>query len=159
RRQCLRYAIRADSARPIHLPHKRLAEQKLAGSSIEHIQKAVAIRLQQQLSRAPAIGRIGEHEWLRSIPIVQVMRSELIIPAQLSGLRLERQNAVRIEVGPFALIAVSGRIRIADRPKPRIGFGVVRASEPGLAASGWKRLALPRLRFRITLFRYGPESP
>ena len=90
-----RPAIRADSARPRHPSNELLSQQELAVRAIENVEKTVPIGMQQELSILSAKLRVHQYIGLGRIPIVNIVRSELVIPLQLSGSGIERQNAIR----------------------------------------------------------------
>ena len=91
------------------------AEQHLSIRAIEHVEEAVAIRLQQQLARLALEHRVDEHRRLLRVPVPQIVRRELIVPAQLSGFRVEREDRIRVEV-----VALAARCRRC----PGYGFPV-----------------------------------
>jgi len=66
---------------------------------------------------------------------VQVVRSELEVPAQLTGLQVERENAVRIKIIALAFAAIGIGIRVAGGPVEGVGIRVVTAGEPGGTAT------------------------
>ena len=114
---------------------KGAAQQELAVGAVEDIEEAVAIRLQQQLPRAAAVRRIHQHGRFGGIPIVQIVRRELVVPLQLAGRGIERQHGIGIQIVALALVAVEIRTGIADGPEQRVGFGIVGAGEPGRRAA------------------------
>ena len=88
---------------PKSVCNERLAEQKLAIRPVQNIEEAVPIRLQQQLA-SPTLKRgVHQHQRLSRVPVVKVVRGELEMPAQLSGLRIERDDAIRVEIVASAL--------------------------------------------------------
>ena len=89
------------------------------------------------------------------------MRRELVIPLQLTVVRLQCQYRGSVEVIALPLIAVHGRVRVAHAPEQRICLGVISARHPGGAASAEPGQcgSLPRLRFRLARRRNGPETP
>ena len=158
--QELRAAVRTDAARPRQLLHERLRQQHLSVRAIEHIEETVAIRLQQQLSRLTLEHRVDEYRGLLRIPVPQVMRSELIVPSEFPRFGVEREDRVRVQVVALPLAAVGIGIRIAGRPEKRIGRGIVRASQPGGAATFFEiDRAFPCVGRGLTSSGNSPEAP
>ena len=60
--------------------------------AIENIQKAVAIRVQQQLASVAPIGHVNQNRPRLRIPVMRVARSELEVPLHLSGIHVDRNN-------------------------------------------------------------------
>ena len=138
---------------------ERLGQQELAGQPIEHVEEAVAIAVEQQLARLAAERGVDEHRRLGRVPVVQVVRRELEVPLQLAGVRIEREDRVRVEVVALALVAVVVGTRIAGRPVEQARFGIVGAGQPGGGAAVLDRLADPRLRAGLAGRGHGPEPP
>ena len=156
----LRASVRPDAARPRQLLHERLRQQHLSVGAIEHIEETVAIRLQQQLSRLTLKHRVDQNRRLLRIPIPQIMRSELIVPSELPGFGVEREDRVRVQVVPLPLAAIRIRIRIACRPEKRIGRGVVSARQPGSATTFFEiDRTPPGVGCGLTSSGHGPEPP
>ena len=65
---------------------------------------------------APLPFRVHQHQWLFRVPVPDVVRSELVIPFELAGLRIERQDARRSKDCRPPLVAVVIRAGIAGRP-------------------------------------------
>ncbi len=65
---------------------------------------------------------------------MNIVRRELVIPFELAGLRIQRQNAIGIEVVALALVAIEIGTRIAHRPINRVELRIVSAGHPGRAA-------------------------
>src|SRR5262249_55052355 len=76
-------AFGVESARPVHF-NKRLTEQELTGSAIEHVEESVAVRPQHDLSRASLPLHIDEDRDLSRIVVELIMRRKLVMPFQLS---------------------------------------------------------------------------
>ena len=106
-----------DSARPRQSAEELLAKQKFAIRAIENVEKTVSVGMQKKLSILAAIFCVHQDVGLGCIPIVNIVRSELVIPLQLSGTGIERQNAIRKQVVAASLAIVG--IRPWDSPSPR----------------------------------------
>ena len=72
--------------------------QELAGSPIEHVEKSVAIGPEHGLSRLSPPRDIGQHGNLHGIPVELVVRRELVVPLQLAGVGVERDDRTAVEV-------------------------------------------------------------
>src|SRR5690242_8279861 len=69
--------------------HDRLRRQKLSVGSVQKIVKAVSVRPCEPLSHLPAERCIEKDGDLRRIPVVQIVRRELVMPLELSGVGIE----------------------------------------------------------------------
>src|SRR5439155_18638298 len=87
-----RTPVFADSVSPRHL-RVRLGGQYLSARPVERIKKAVSIGLDQSLDLAAFAHHIHEHRIADRIPVVYVVRRELIVPLQLSCIGVERDDA------------------------------------------------------------------
>ena len=85
-------ALFVDTLGPREFVDERSTAQKLAIGSVEHVEKAIAVRLQQQLAQLALKFGVDDHGCLRRIPIVQIVRRVLIMPAHLAGLGIERHD-------------------------------------------------------------------
>ena len=74
---------------------------------------------------------VDQHGGFGRVPIVEIVRGELIVPLQFAGGWVEGQNGIGIEVVAPALIAVEIGTRVADRPEQRARFRIVGAGQPG----------------------------
>src|SRR5690348_4342051 len=115
--------------------------------------------MEEQFSCAAAPGSIDKNERLGGIPIVKVVRRELVVPLQLAGLGIERDNAIGIKIVSFALGAVIFGVGITGLPIDDAEFFIIGASEPGDRAAVLARIAFPGLRSGLVSRRHSPESP
>src|ERR1700722_10808674 len=90
---------------------------------------------------------------------MKIVWSELIIPAQFSGLGLQREHTVGIEVDTCAFVAVRCRKWIAHCPVERSGLDIIGSCRPGCTATGFDCLAGPCFRNRLPRLRDRPKSP
>src|SRR5262249_30112506 len=122
----LRPALGIEAAEPIHF-NERSARKKFTCSAVENIHHAVTIRPQHRLT-LPALPLDVSEDWnLSRIPVHIVVRSELVIPLQLSGVRVQSNDRICIKVVAYTPIRVVGFARVADTPKSEIGFCIIRA--------------------------------
>src|SRR5882672_4077168 len=87
------------------------------------------------------------------------MRRELEMPLQSSGVGIQREHAIGVEIiaGPRAAIEV--RRWITRAPVQRVEFGVVGSRHPSGASATQIRIAWPTFRAGLAGPRYGPEAP
>ena len=158
--QKLRAAVGIDTARPRQLLHERTAQEHLSVRAIEHVEEAVAVGLQQQFARRALERRVYQQQRLLRIPVPQIMRRELKVPAKLARLRVERDNRVRIQIVSLTSAAIGVGIRISGRPEERPGFRIVAARQPGRTATLFEiGISLPRFGARLFTRGHGPETP
>src|SRR5207237_9802152 len=94
-----------------------------------------------------------------SIAIVQIVRRELIVPLEVSGLRVERENAIRVKVVAGTVAVVAVRPRIPSGPVQGVGCRIVRPGEPGGTAACDGLFSLPGFHPGLGFTRYGPATP
>ena len=63
------------------------------------------------------------------------MRSELVIPLQLSGVGIECNHAAGVEIVAAPHIAIHVGTRIAGAPEDQVQFGIIRSRDPGRCSS------------------------
>jgi hypothetical protein len=143
RRQQHRPSVRSNATRPRQLLNERRGLQQFPVRTVQNIKKAVAIGVQQQLSFLAMKSPVDEHQGLVRVPVVKIVRSELEMPDQLTGLGVERQIAVRIKVVAAAIIPIRVGVRVADSPVKHSRFDIVTAGRPRRATE-WVRAGLPR---------------
>ena len=87
------------------------------------------------------------------------MRRELKVPLQFSGVRIERQHAIGIQIVAGTNAAVEVRARVAGGPVQRVGFRVVRARHPRGAAAVQVQIPGPAFGAGFSRSRNSPETP
>src|ERR1022692_2499302 len=127
---------------PIHV-RERLAEEELAGGTVEDVEKSVAVTPIHQLARAAVPVGVHQHGDLRGVIVVTIVGSELKIPFQFSGVRIERHNAVGIEIVAQSLLRVEIRTGIAGAPKDQVEIGIVGTRHPRRSAAMFPGIAGP----------------
>src|SRR5258707_9040208 len=87
------------------------------------------------------------------------MRRELKMPLQLSGVGVQREHAIGVEIiaGPRAAIEIWRRITRA--PVQRAEFGIVGSRHPSGAAATQIRIARPTFGAGLATAWNGPEAP
>jgi hypothetical protein len=61
---------------------ERLGDDHFAGDAIDGVEEAVAVGEHHDLARLAVDRQLAEHRHLRRIPVVHVVRRELIVPAR-----------------------------------------------------------------------------
>src|SRR5262245_33640813 len=74
------------------LLHVLFGQQEFTRYTVEDIMEAVAAGVDHQFARTPVNRRIEQDRNLRGVPIVCVVRSELEMPLQLSGVHIQREQ-------------------------------------------------------------------
>src|SRR3954454_18478843 len=87
------------------------------------------------------------------------MRSELIVPAQLAGIRVNSENGAGVEVVAFALVAVVIGAGIAGGPVEQVRVGIVCAAQPRSGAPVLDGAADPGVGERLAGLGHCPEAP
>ena len=143
---------------PVHFD-ERLPEQELPVGAVEHVHHAVAIGPEHRFARPALELDVGEHRNLRRVVVELVVRRELEMPLELTGVGVERDDRFAVEVVAGAAIAVPVGTRIADAPVGQIEIGIVGAGHPDRAAAGLPRIAGPRLVSALARTGNGVEAP
>src|SRR5207244_13111815 len=97
-----------------------LAQEELTGVAVKHVEETVAARPRYDLARLTLPFDFAQHRDLHRIPVILVIRSELVIPFQLAGIGIEGEDTIGIEiVAAAARISVPAGIGI-DRKSTRL---------------------------------------
>src|ERR1700746_890390 len=75
-----RTAFGVDSPRPIKLADELGGGEKFAGCPVEHVDKAVAIRFNQQLARPALVTCMNQNWGLSGVIVKKVVRGKLKVP-------------------------------------------------------------------------------
>ena len=83
-----------------------LASRRRPSCAIEDVEEPVSIGMQQEFPILPAKFGVHQNDGRVRIPIVRIVRSELVVPFQFAGGRIERQDAIREQVvaAAFAIV-------------------------------------------------------
>ena len=127
--------------------------------AVEHVHHAVAVRPQHHLARTALPLDVGEHRHLRGVVVQLVVRRELVVPLQLAGVGVERDDAVAVQVVAEPRAAVPVGRRIAGAEEHEVRLGVVGAGVPDAGAAGLPRLARPGLVARLAGTGNRVEAP
>ena len=139
-----RPAVGADGLGPRRLD-ERPRGQQLAVGAVERVEEAVAVGEQQRLLAHAVDRRLGQHRHLRRVPVVHVVRRELVVPLERAGVGVERDDRVGVEVVAVAIVAVEIGAGIAGAPVDQVERRIVGAGDPGGAAAALPRVAFPGL--------------
>ena len=86
---------------------------------------------------------INQQQRLLRIPIPQIVRRELKVPAKLARLRVERDNRVGIQVVSLTAAAIGVGIRVSRGPEERPRLRIVAAGQPRRTATLRRDRRLP----------------
>ena len=87
---------------------------------------------------------LDEQKRLIRVPVMCVVRCELVIPFHHTGFRIQSDHAVRIEIVALAIRAVEVGAGIADAPVEKVELRIVGAAHPRGAAGVLDGAADPR---------------
>ena len=107
----------------------------------------------------PTIPDVNQDWRLGRVPVVNIMGSELVMPLQFSGVGVQRQDAICEEVVARPITIIGIRKRIACGPVQSIGLRIIRAGQPGWAASELGFFAFPGFNPWFPFSWYCPETP
>ena len=154
-----RPAARIDFLGPGRLD-ERLGDDHFAGDAIDRVEEAVAVGEHHDLARLSADRQLAEHRHLRRIPVVHVVRRELVVPAPLAGVGVERDERRGVEVVALARAAVVIGTGIAGAEEDQVLLGIVGPGDPDRSAAAQVGVALrPRPRAGIAGPRDRVEAP
>src|SRR4026207_926453 len=86
---------------------------------------------------------------LRRVPVVHIVRGELVVPAELAGVSIERDERSGVQVVAQAALAVIVRARIAGAAEQKNQLRTGPAGDPCARAPGLPGIARPRLVARL----------
>ena len=113
----------------------RFGEEKFSVGAIEDVEEAVAIGVKEKFARLAVEIGVQEDGDFGGVPIVEIERSELEIPLEFAGVRVEGDDGIGIEICARAFGAVVGGSGIAGGPVKKIKLGIVGAGDPGGSAA------------------------
>src|SRR5207245_10587609 len=109
-----------NALRPIQFFYEWNRRKKLSVNSIENVNIAISICLDQQVAGYAFVVSVHEDWRLRRVVVEQVVWGELEIPLQLAGIRIQSQHAIRVQVIAGTSPAFEIRSGIARSPEKRI---------------------------------------
>src|SRR5580704_10164794 len=90
--------MRVDTFCPCDLFHEWSRGKEFSAGPIKNVEKTVAICFNEKFSRLPLIFPIDENRSLEGVVVIEIMRSELEVPFQFSGIRINRKQRRREEI-------------------------------------------------------------
>ena len=120
--------------------------EQLAGDPVEHVKKAVLVRLKQHGVALARHLQFGEDHLLHSIEVPAVVRRGLVVPRQAAAVGMEGNDGRRVQAVEFAgpELAQVVRRRIRGAEIHQVQGGVVGEAVPRRAAAV-KLRAAPRI--------------
>ena len=90
---------------------------------------------------------------------MDVVRRELVVPAQPAGVDVERDHRIAVEVVALAALAVVIRSGIAGAEVGEVQLGIVRRGDPDARSAARPRITRPRVVARLARPRNREEPP
>src|SRR6187549_694053 len=116
--------------------------------------------MKQKLAILSVPHAINEDDILCGIPIVPVVRRELVMPFAFAGVGINRNDGIAEEVIPVATNRpVDLRAGIADGPVECVQIRVEGAGKPHRAAAELPAVAFPRIVSELTRRGHGIKPP
>src|SRR5207244_3559476 len=104
--------------------------------------------------------QVGQHWYLRRVPIMKIMRRELIVPPQRACVGIECDQRTGVEVVTFSVVSPVVRVRIAGTEVHEVRGRIVAARGPhGPAAARHHVGAGPRVTAALARCRDGVKPP
>ena len=154
----VRLAVGSDFVRPRRVD-ERTSDDEFARHAVEDVEESVAIRHHDDFARAAGDRQIGEHRDFVRVPVVRVVRRELIMPLQHARIGIEREQRVGVQVVARPRLAVPIRIGISRSPVQQVERGIVRAAQPRRRAAALPDVSLPRVAAGLSRGRNRVEAP
>src|SRR5215471_10452238 len=125
-----------DALRPRHL-RERLCRNERAGYPVEHVVKAVLVGLHDDFALPAVYREVGEHQLLNAVKVPGVPGHHLVVPLELSGIRLDGENRAYVEVVfAFRLAKVfRPRSAIPGSDIDQVRIGIVSHAVPDRSAT------------------------
>ncbi len=134
----------------------------LAGQAIEREEVAVAVGVQHHLARLAVEIAVHQNRRLGRIPVVRVVRIDLVVPRHLAGVDVDRDDRAGVQIVARAARRIGvGRRRIAGAEDIEMRFRIVGAGDPHVAGAVLRAVeAAPGIEARVAgLHRHGVEDP
>ena len=154
-----RSACCVDTFRPVQLFHERRRREKFSIGAIEHVNITIPVCLHQQFPSCTLIDGVNQDWRFHRIKVEKVMRSELEIPLQFPGIRIESQHAIGVKVVSGTHPTLKVRRRITGAPINRIQLRIIGSGHPCSPSAVEIQFARPASGTELARGRYRPESP
>ena len=115
---------------PVHLGVRMRGDQRAVGA-IEHVEKAVLVRLDHDLAQLAGDLNVGKHVFVDAVDVVDVIRRVLVVAGELAGLRANRDDARGVQAVERVARARIVRLGVAGAPVDEVELRIVRARSPG----------------------------
>src|SRR5207248_3277699 len=123
---------------------ERRRREHLAARAIDHVEVAVALRMDDHLARGAREREIEHDVLVDAIVIESIVRAELIEPARLAGIRIAREHSA----GPLVVAGTQlgiPRSGIGGTVEDQVEVGIVGDESPHVAAAGLPSIGWPLL--------------
>ena len=87
-----RPAVGTDLLGPVRSVDEWLGDQQFSRFAVQRVEKPVPVRDHDHFSRLAADRQVRLHRHMSGVPIVDVVRGELVMPPQLAGVCVERHQ-------------------------------------------------------------------
>ena len=136
------------------------AEDRLAGDAIEDEHQRHLRHHRDRGHRLAVALDVDQRRRRRHVVVPDVVMHQLLVPFQLAGRRVERDDGVAVQVRALAIAAVVVGRRRTDRRVDDAALGVDGEERPDVGAgSVLPAVAFPRLDARLAGARDGVERP
>src|SRR5579864_9263142 len=125
-----RAASGVNPSSPGQLLHKRSGSQKLTVGSVENIEETVAVGLEKQMTHLVVLFSVHQYRGFVGVVVIHVMRSELEIPLQLPGVRINCKDACCVEVVARPRASIEIGSGITGGPIHRVELRIVSTGHP-----------------------------
>ena len=98
--------------------------------AIQDEEVAVAAGLSEQFAFLAVDLAVDQNRRFVGIPVVRVVRRRLEIPGHLSGVGIQRDDRLGVEVVAFAALAGDHGLRVAGAEVDQVQFGIVGRATP-----------------------------
>src|SRR5207249_4111229 len=78
------------------------SRDEFSGHAVDDERVAALIHVEKQLSRLAFHGQIEQNAFVGRVPVPNIVRNLLVMPFQLSRIRIQRHNTIRVEISSAA---------------------------------------------------------
>ena len=113
----------------------RLLLVKTPCLGVQKVEEPVSVGLREKVLLFARDNCIQQYHNFGGVPVEDIVRRELKIPSERATIRVQRDDAIRVEIVAGTCIAVKIGTRIADRPIDKICVRIERARQPRRATA------------------------